>query len=544
MIFKPELRVAIPTKDVLSYTFDNPRYDQNLPVFVDTNDPNRSISFKQAHRTVRQLIAGFRAKGLEKGDCVSIHSFNDIYYPILVLGIIGAGGVYTGTNPAYTSFELQHHLKTAKTRFIISEPEVLGPVLVAIREANIPPGNIWIFDVLGQQLPPGIPSWKELLTHGEEDWLRFDNLKTAQETTAARLFSSGTTGLPKAVVISHRNLVAEHELVFEVNQRPYRTTRVVAIPLFHAASVPSVTVSTLKRGHAVYMMRRFSLGQFLESTERFNCTDLTLVPPIALAIITSPLSKKRPYLKRTKSAISGAAPLSKDVQAKLRSLLGEEAPFTQLWGMTETCCVAIMFKYPEHDDTEYSLIPPRLIDDHGNNISAYGVPGELCIRGPIVTTGYFENPAANAQAFDSDGWFKTGDICYCDETTHKWYIVDRKKELIKVRGFQVSPSELEAVLLSHPQIIDTAVIGIKFPGSREELPRAYVVRKPGNDGRNLTEDEVKQFLLGRLAKYKALEGGVQFIDAIPKNASGKILKRVLQEQANEDIESGAIKPKL
>jgi acyl-CoA synthetase (AMP-forming)/AMP-acid ligase II len=162
----------------------------------------------------------------------------------------------------------------------------------------------------------------------------------------------------------------------------------------------------------------------------------------------------------------------------------------------------------------------------------------------MVTPGYFENPAANAQAFDSDGWFKTGDICYCDETTHKWYIVDRKKELIKVRGFQVSPSELEAVLLSHPQIIDTAIIGIKFPRSREELPRAYVVRRPGNDGRNLTENEVKQFLLGRLAKYKALEGGVQFIDAIPKNASGKILKRVLREQANKDIESGAIKPKL
>jgi len=194
--------------------------------------------------------------------------------------------------------------------------------------------------------------------------------------------------------------------------------------------------------------------------------------------------------------------------------------------------------------SEYHLIPARLIDDHGNNISAYGVPGELCIRGPTVTAGYFENPAANVQAFDSDGWFKTGDIGYCDEATHKWYIVDRKKDLIKVRGFQVSPSELEAVLLSHPQIIDTAVIGIRSPGSREELPRAYVVQRRGDDGRTLTENEVKQFLLSRLAKYKALEGGVQFIDAIPKSASGKILKRVLQGQANKGIEVGAIKQKL
>ena len=193
--------------------------------------------------------------------------------------------------------------------------------------------------------------------------------------------------------------------------------------------------------------------------------------------------------------------------------------------------------------SEYHLILARLIDDHGNNISAYGVPGEICVRGPIVTAGYFENPVANAQAFDSDGWFKTGDIGYCDEATHKWYIVDRKKELIKVRGFQVSPSELEAVLLSHPRIIDTAVVGIRFPGS-SELPRAYVVQRPGDDGRTLTENEVKQFLLSRLAKYKALEGGVQFIDVIPKSASGKILRRALQRQANEGIEAGAIKQKL
>ena len=155
------------------------------------------------------------------------------------------------------------------------------------------------------------------------------------------------------------------------------------------------------------------------------------------------------------------------------------------------------------------------------------------MRGPTVTPGYFNNPKANAESFDSDGWFHTGDIAYCDGRTRKWYIVDRKKELIKVRGFQVAPPELEAVLLSHPQIVDAAVIGVADSGSDGELPRAYVVKRPGS-GDGLTGEEVKGYLAPKLAKYKALAGGVRFVEAIPKNASGKILKRVLREEAAKE----------
>lgn len=184
------------------------------------------------------------------------------------------------------------------------------------------------------------------------------------------------------------------------------------------------------------------------------------------------------------------------------------------------------------------------MDDDGNNISAYDVRGELCVRGPTVTPGYHKNPEANAQSFDSDGWFHTGDIAYCDKNTRKWYIVDRKKELIKVRGFQVAPPELEAVLLSHPEIIDAAVIGITIPGANTEFPRAYVVRRPKEDGPKLTEEGVKAYVLERLARYKALTGGVKFVGSIARNPSGKILKRVLRDDAKKEIESGAFKPHL
>lgn len=176
----------------------------------------------------------------------------------------------------------------------------------------------------------------------------------------------------------------------------------------------------------------------------------------------------------------------------------------------------------------------RLVDESGIDISAYDVLGEFCIRGPTVVSGYLDNPTAD-EAFDADGFYHTGDIMYCGSKSKKWYIVDRKKELIKVRGFQVAPPELEAVILSHPQIIDAAVIGVPSPKDDGQLPRAYVVRRPGEQGDDLVEAEVKQHLASKLAKFKRLEGGVVFVPAIPKNASGKILKRILREDAKKEM---------
>ncbi len=189
-------------------------------------------------------------------------------------------------------------------------------------------------------------------------------------------------------------------------------------------------------------------------------------------------------------------------------------------------------------------LPIRIVDDDGRDVSACDIRGEICVRGPTVTPGYFQNSAANAESFDSDGWYKTGDIGYCAGKSRKWYLVDRKKELIKVRGFQVAPPELEAVLLSHPQIIDAGVIGVTFPGADGESPRAYVVRRPGEEGSKLQEKHVQDYLAQRLARYKALTGGVKFIEALPKNASGKILKRLLREDSKKDIEANAVIAKM
>ena len=178
----------------------------------------------------------------------------------------------------------------------------------------------------------------------------------------------------------------------------------------------------------------------------------------------------------------------------------------------------------------------RIVDDNDKEITDYNVSGELCVRGPTVVPGYHNNPIAN-EAFDADGFYHTGDIGYCDAKSKLWYIVDRKKELIKVRGFQVAPSELEAVLLSHPQIVDSAVIGVQFGRDESQLPRAYVVRRPGLEGRRLTENDVKRHVEQKLAKYKRLDGGVRFVETIPRNASGKILRRILTAEAKKELEA-------
>ncbi|KAK2739445.1 hypothetical protein FQN57_006574 [Myotisia sp. PD_48] len=548
--FKASSQAELATQDIVSWIFDAPQYDQDMPIYVDVHNPSNTISCNQARKYVRQIIAGLRAAGFKKGDTLNIHSFNDIFYSILCLAAIGAGGVFTGTNPSYTKTELTHHMKTARVGFLISEPEILQHALDASKDHGIPASRVWILNTGGREVPAGHRSWTELLTHGEQDWVRFDDEHTCRTTTAARLFSSGTTGLPKAVVITHQNFIAQHVAIYMNPPPPFPKLRqAVAVPCFHASAVPSVHVSALKAGNVQHILRRFELELFFKTIEKYNVNFISTVPPMAIAMIKSPLAK-HPYLKGAKMGKVGAAPLDKALQAQFRSLMADDAPYTQVWGMTETTCVATAFPYPQADDTGSVGFPVanlemRLVDDDGNNISAYDVRGEICVRGPTVTPGYYENPKANAESFDKDGFFKTGDIGYCDGKTKKWYIVDRKKELIKVRGFQVAPPEIEALLLSHPHVLEAGVIGVKYPDDdTTEHPRAYVVRQPVPEAQSLDEKTVLAYTEGKLAKYKTLTGGVKFMDALPKNPSGKILKRLLREEAQKEIAKEWSTPKL
>lgn len=212
----------LPHSDLLTWAFDHRTYDPDKPIYYDLDNLSRNISWRQGRSLARQTIAGLRKAGLRPGDCVSIASFNDIMYSIMFLGIVGVGGIFAGTNPAYTSYEVRHHIQTTQAKFFIVEPELLETVLKAVREEGLPAEDrIFVFNVRGQAVPEGFRSWEWLLGHGEEDWVRFDDIETCKKTEVARLMTSGTTGLPKTAMQSHYNATSFHTMSQEIGRPPW-----------------------------------------------------------------------------------------------------------------------------------------------------------------------------------------------------------------------------------------------------------------------------------------------------------------------------------
>ena len=550
---KAKPHAPLPTTDILSWIFDKPSYEVNKPVLIDAAKPSRSISNSQAHIMVRKLIAGLRHFGVQPGDCVCIHSFNDVEYILLALAIIGAGGVLTGTNPAYTSMELTHHLKVTATNFVISEPELLSPMFQATKSLGIPQSRILVFHPFpDQECPPNMTSYLSLFNHGESDWKHFTTSTQSKTTTACRFTSSGTSGLPKACINTHFNSVAQHELNYSPTywKKPYSPRHLWPLPLFHVAIGPRAIFSALKSGEDAYLMRRFELETYVRNIERYAITELYVVPPIVIALVMSPLVQSGEVnLNSVKAGAIGAAPLTKEMQARCRAYLSDDAKFCQAWGMTEANCIIASFDYPEDDDTgSVGYLRPgiegKLVDDEGRDISGVDVVGEMCVRGPLIIPGYFNaDGTVNRKDWDDDGWYHTGDMMYEDGKSRKLYIVDRKKELIKVRGFQVAPPEVEGVILAMEGVVDCAVIGVKAAEGEGEVPRAYVVRRPGYTPL-VTEEEVKAKVAKSLASFKQLMGGVRFVESIPKTASGKILKRILRDEAKMEEQGRMAGPKL
>lgn len=326
--------------------------------------------------------------------------------------------------------------------------------------------------------------------------------------------------------------------------------------MFFPSSLKTSYPNSHFRG-CTYWMPKFDFPLFLHYNRLHRITTFFTVPPIYLLIAKSPSVTN--HFDTLEVAISGAAPLGKELQHAASAKLGKGNTFiTQTWGLSETTGSVTVMPWGQRDDTgsvspvlpnmslrfvlpspPYSLSHiqanisrPRLVDDNGADVKE-GQPGELLVKGPVVTKGYYGNALATKDSF-SNGWFCTGDIGIWKNGLP--YIVDRKKELIKYKGLQVAPAELEALLLSHPKIADAAVIGVDTAAT--EVPRAYVVKGPG---REITEEEILEFVRGQVADYKRLRGGVVFLDVVPKSPSGKILRKDLRELAKRE---GEVKAKL
>ncbi|KAL9589906.1 MAG: hypothetical protein Q9203_001292 [Teloschistes exilis] len=457
-----------------------------------------------------------------------------------MLAIIGAGGRFTGSNPSYTSFELNHHVRVSRAKFLIAEPPMLATTLQSAHDCQIPETRVFAFDSKHQVPITGQRSWTTLLDHGEADWVTFDDPEQAKITIASFSFTSGTTsGFPKAAMIPHSYAISQLRAI-QTQKPPYGVSRLICLPAFHAFAVPLLTGCAIREQQTAYVMQRFDLETYLRSIRQFKITEIPMVPTMLIAVLTSSLTDKE-HLQSLRSVYVAGSPLRSSTQVDFQALLHPDARVTQVWGMTETGWTT-MFQWPETDNTGSvgRLMPgmsSRLVDEDGNILTEDNQEGELLIKGPSIMTGYFNDDVATAATIDEEGWLRTGDIAYSIQG--KWYIVDRKKDIIKVHGWQVAPAELEAVLLTHPQVVSAAIIGIPLKDGTGEVPQAFVVlkRKPLDgtyashgelEEHTTTEEELKKYLASRLAKYKALNG-VTFVDDIPRTPSGKLQKFKLKE---------------
>jgi acyl-CoA synthetase (AMP-forming)/AMP-acid ligase II len=479
------------------------------PALID-GPTGRTITYGQLAGGVRRAAAGLAARGFSKGDAFAIYLPNVPEYAVAFYAVSTAGGVSTTINPLYTADELANQLNDSRARFLLTAPPLLERASAAAERSGVEE----IF-VLGEA--EGATPFAALLAAGGEP--PAVDVEPANDV-ATLPYSSGTTGLPKGVMLTHRNLVANLCQTDQLLAQGPDDRVIAVLPLYHIYGLTVLMCGAVRKGATLVTMPRFDLEEFLRLIQDHRVTQAFLVPPIILALAKHPLVDKYD-LSSLKTVLSGAAPLDAALEAAAAERIGTLV--TQGWGLTETSPVATTNLGGEPRPGSVGRLLPntqmRVVDPATGADRPVGETGELVLSGPQVMKGYLGRPEETAGMLDPDGWLHTGDLGYVDGDGY-WYVVDRVKELIKYKGLQVAPAELEAVLLSHPAIADAAVVRAADEEAGE-VPKAFVVaRSP------LTEAEVMAYVAERVAPFKKVRM-VEFVDEIPKAPSGKILRRVL-----------------
>ncbi|KAI1091934.1 acetyl-CoA synthetase-like protein [Rostrohypoxylon terebratum] len=528
----------------------------NTPQFIDADRPDTHFLTQTDYRLwAKRLALGLTRAGFKPGDRLLLFSGNNIFTPVVFMGALMAGGIFTGANPSFVARELAYQVKDSGASFLIASDASMETAVEAAAQVGLSKSQIYSFDATALDSTPGkarlgTQHWTTLLASPEEA-AKFDWVEPADSTeqVCALNYSSGTTGVPKGVEITHfayvsNGLISNYMERFdsEYEEKKKRARRLGFLPMYHAYGQSYFICNYPREGVPVYLMPSFNFEKMLQHIEKFRIDILICVPPIIVALAKSPLSRKYD-LSSIEVIGSGAAPLGAEISEEVLKLWPPGAVrLRQGWGMSELTCGCTSF-HPEDQTISAAvgeLMPnfkARIMKvDGSGEITKANEAGEVWVTGPNLLKGYWQKPEATANTLhiDSDGtrWLKTGDIGYVDKygPGGHLYIVDRIKELIKVKGSQVAPAELEDVLLDNKGIVDVAVVGVTING--EELPRAYVVANPAV---KQTEQEIAKWMESRVTKYKWLRGGVKFIDAIPKNPSGKILRRVLRDQAAKEV---------
>ncbi|RYO79927.1 hypothetical protein DL766_007431 [Monosporascus sp. MC13-8B] len=485
---------------------------------------------------------------------VGVFSLNSIDYLMSTYAVHRLSGIATPANAMYSASELEHQLRSSGAKALITCVPLLETALKATRAAGIPDDSVFIMDVAGETAKRDpFKTLDDLIAEGralpELEPLAWTKGQGGRQV-AYLCYSSGTSGLPKAVMVSHLNVIA-NIMQLRWHDHPARTRRgietqvhMALLPLSHIYGLVVVANAGTYRGDGAIVLPRFELKTLLESIQKYKVNMMNVVPPIIITLLRNAELCAKYDLSSIRLLYTGAAPLGAEThEAVRRTFPGWEVG--QGYGMTETATAVCS---TNEDDivvgTTGSLVPrsrARIIDAEGREVTEHGKPGELLIQSPSVALGYYNNEKATAETFvfDDDGgrWIRTGDVAVVSLSPagHEHFsIVDRIKELIKVKGHQVAPAELEAHLLSHPAVADCAVIPVPDQGAGE-VPKAFVVKSAAAASK--PDEEVARDICKHVeehkARYKWLKGGVEFIDVVPKNPSGKILRRVLKVREKE-----------
>lgn len=499
-------------------------------IALECSVTGRKYTYVEARDSANYVARSLRNMGLRQGDVVAVILPNLPETPIALLGAVESGLIVTSVNPIYTPDEIERQLRLSGAKAIVTSSD-LAPNAVAVGKTTLPQNApIIVVEDGVRPLPEGTISFKDLLTRGKT---LPDVPKNSQspDDVCIMPYSSGTTGLPKGVMLTHRNLITNVVMSNHSIQLSNDVPDVIPaiLPLCHIYGLNCMMHARLALGAHFVTLPSFTPDIFINTLTKHPCTLLFCVPSILLFMAASPKINTE-HFKRLRCIISGAASIIGSDIERIYDQFGldqQTVPFIQGYGLTECTGVALL----QSSGNKYASVgypiansEARLVDPVTNqDVQTPGQTGEIWLRGPHIMKGYYENEKATNEMLQ-DGWLKTGDIAYFDDE-FKFFIVDRLKELIKVKAFQVPPAELEGILRTHPDIADAAVIGI--PDARYgEVPKAFVALKKN---RTTTAENIQNFMKGKVSEYKELIGGVVFINEIPRNATGKILRTELKK---------------
>ena len=508
----PLPNVDIPRVPITEHVLQQAQRVPDRPAFID-GPTGRTYTYAQFAGAVRAFAGGLQQRGLGPGSTIALMSPNIPEFAIVFHGAAVAGVAVSTINPTYTAEEVNFQLRDSGSTLLITI--AMFAETAAAAAADSPVTEIFVIG----DAPEGITSFTDLMGAPIEQ-VDVD----PDEQIVVLPYSSGTTGFPKGVMLTHRNLVANLVQCEDALEVEDGEVVLAVLPFFHIYGMQVLMNFFLSRGSTIVTVPRFDLEQSLGLIQEHRITRLFAVPPIVLALAKHPVVDQYD-LSSLKQVFSGAAPLGAELALAAADRVGCEV--VQGYGMTEMSPVSHVTRMggfkPGTCGVTVANTECRIVDAENGDDQGVGGVGELWVRGPQVMKGYLNNPEATAETIDSEGWLHTGDVGFIDEDGHLT-IVDRVKELIKFKGFQIAPAELEALLLTHPAIADAAVIGVPDDEAGER-PRAFIVVKPDAE---VSIQEITDFTAEHVATYKVVHD-VVFTDEIPKSASGKILRRVLRE---------------